>query len=121
MSEGTHLTIGQLLLKNLCNLTSTNCTSTLADCELESLVDSYRVDELYSDSNVITRHYHLYTLWKSNLSGDVESTDEELRTIVVVEWSMTATLVFLKNVDLSLEFLVRMNSTRFRIPLQDVP
>ena len=101
------------LFKNLSNLTCTYCTTTFADCETKTFVKRYRIDKFNSDSHVVARHYHLYTLWKSNLSCNVKCTDEELRTIVIVEWSMTTTLVFLQYVNLSLEFLVRMNCTRF--------
>ena len=62
--SGTHLYFVLELVNKLSYLTSTYCTTTLADCELETFVDSSRVDKLYSDSNVITRHYHFYALWK---------------------------------------------------------
>ena len=101
------------LFKNLGNLSCTYCTSTLADCETETLVKSYWVDEFNCDCHVVSRHYHLNSLWKSNLSGDVKGTDEELWTVVVVEWSMTTTFIFLQNVNLSLEFLVRVNNAWF--------
>ena len=39
-----------VLVEKLGYLTSTYCSTTLADCELETLVDSYWVDEIYSDS-----------------------------------------------------------------------
>ena len=78
------------LVKNLGNLTGTYGTSTLADCETETLVECDRSDEHNVDLNVVTRHNHLNSLWKSNLTGNVKSTDEELRTILVVERSMTA-------------------------------
>ena len=88
-------------------LSGTNCTSTFADSELKTFVEGYRSDELNVDLNVIAWHNHLDSLWKGDLTGNIEGTDEELRTIVVVEWSVTSTLFLLEDVDLSLEVLVR--------------
>ena len=81
------------LVKNLCYLTCSNGTATLADCETESFIKSDRGDELDVDLNVIARHNHFYTLGESNLTGNIKCTDEELRTILVVERSVTATLL----------------------------
>ena len=52
------------LVNEFSYLTSTYCSTTLTDCELETLVDSCRVDKLYSDCNVVTWHNHLDSLWK---------------------------------------------------------
>ncbi len=55
---------------------------------------------------MVTWHYHLSAFWKSNLTSYVERTEVELRTVVVVEWSVTTTFFFLQYVDLSLELSV---------------
>ena len=52
------------LVNEFSYLTSTYCSTTLTDCELETLVDRYWINEVNSDCYVVTRHYHLYTLWK---------------------------------------------------------
>ena len=103
--------IDELVLEDLCNLTRTYCTTTLADSETKALVQSYCVDELNLDLYVVTRHYHLNSLWKLDLTCTVHSTEIELRTIFVTEWSVTATLFLLQYVDRSLEVIVRSNST----------
>ncbi len=56
---------------------------------------------------MITRHNHLNSLWQLDLASYIHSTEVELRTIVVVEWSVTTTLFLLQDVDLSLEVIVR--------------
>ena len=61
---------------------------------------------------MVTGHYHFYTFGKSDFTGYVECTDVELRTVVVVERSVTATFFFLQDVDRSFEFAVGFNNTR---------
>ena len=95
------------LLNNLDHLASANGTAALADSELLALVHSDRGDKSDGDLDVIARHNHLHTLGKHDLTGDVKRTDEELRTIVVVERSVAAAFVLLQDVDLSLEHSVR--------------
>ena len=95
------------LFDNLANLAGADCTSTLADSETKTLVKRYWSDEMHLDLYVIAWHNHLGSLWKSNLTGNIKCTDEELRTVVVVEWSVTSTFLFLEDVDLSGEVSVR--------------
>jgi len=51
------------LLNNLSNLTSSYSSSTLTDSELKTFFHCDRLDQLYSDANVITWHYHLSSFW----------------------------------------------------------
>ena len=95
------------LLNDLDHLAGANGTAALADSELLALVHSDRGDKSDGDLDVIARHNHLHTLGKHDLTGDVKRTDEELRTIVVVERSVAAAFVLLQDVDLSLEHSVR--------------
>ena len=95
------------LLDDADHLASANGTTTFADSELQTVVHSYRSDELHSDFHVIARHHHLYAVREDDLTGNVKSTDEELRTIVIVERSVTTTFFFLQHIDLSLELGVR--------------
>ena len=67
------------------NLTGTYGTTTLTDSEAQTLRASYRVDQLNGDLQVVARHYHLSSFRQSDLTGNIHSTDVELRTIVVVE------------------------------------
>src|SRR5688572_6801147 len=68
-----------LLSNNICNLASTNGSTTLTDSETKTLVHSYRYNQLYSNCNVITWHYHFATFWKSNFSSYVSRSEIELR------------------------------------------
>ena len=106
------LWIDELVFEDLCDLTRTYSTTTLADSETKALVQSYCVDELNLDLYVVTRHYHLNSLWKLDLTCTVHSTEVELRTILVAERCVTTTLFLLQNVDRSLEVLVRLDLTR---------
>ena len=95
------------LLNNLDHLAGADGTAALADSELLALVHSDRGDKSDGDLDVIARHDHLHTLGQHDLTSDVKRTDEELRTIVVVERSVAAAFVLLQDVDLSLEHSVR--------------
>src|SRR5690606_29451827 len=72
----------------------------------KTYVKSDRLKQFYSNSDVITWHYHLYSFWQENLTCNVSSSYVELRTVFVVEWSVTATFFFRKDINLSFEFLV---------------
>ena len=72
--------------------------------ELKTIVHCNRSDELNGDFHVIARHNHLDTCRKLDFTSNIQGTDEELRTIVIVERGVTTTFFFLQNIDLSLEF-----------------
>ena len=61
---------------------------------------------------MVTRHYHFYTFGESDFTRYVERTNVELRTVVVVERSVTTTFFFLQDINLSFEFRVRFNLSR---------
>ena len=82
----------ELIVKNLSDLTRTHRTATFADSETQTNVQSYSVDQIYSDLYVITRHHHLNTFGKSDFTGAVHSAEIELGTILVTERSMTTAL-----------------------------
>ena len=100
-----------LLVEDFGDLTGTYGAATFADSEAETLVASNRSDELDDNLNVVTRHYHFYALGESDLTGNIQSTDVELGTVVVVEGSVTATFFFLQDIDRSLELGVGLNDT----------
>ncbi len=102
----------ELIVKNLSDLTRPHRTATFADSETQTNVQSYSVDQVYSDLYVITRHHHFNTFGKSDFTGAVHSAEIELGTILITERSMTTTLLFLQYIDRSLELLVRLNLTR---------
>ena len=93
-------------------MTRTYRTATFTDCETQTFVASNRSDEFHVDSHVVTGHYHFYTFGESDFTRYVERTNVELRTIVVVERSVTATFFFLQDINLSLKFRVRFNLSR---------
>ena len=104
---------GDRLFDNLTYLACADCTSTLADSETKSFVKSNRSNEVYVNLYVVSRHNHLSSLWESDLTGNIQGTDEELWTVVVVERSMTSAFLFLEDVDLSGELSVRSDGARF--------
>lgn len=58
------------------------------------------------------RKYHLSTLRKSDLTCDISSTDEELRSVVAHERSVTTTLILGQGVDLGLKLVVDLHGLR---------
>src|SRR5690606_26830600 len=56
-------------------------------------------------------HNHFSSFWKYALSGYVGSTEVELRTIFVKEWSVTSTFFFAQYVNFALEFGVRSDAS----------
>ena len=71
------------------------------------------MDQLYGHLYVVTRHAHLGALGQLANAGNVGGSEVELRTIVVEERSMTATLVLGQNVHLSGELLVALTEPGF--------
>jgi hypothetical protein len=76
------------------------------------LVESHSVDEVDSDFHVVTRHHHFNAFGESDLTGAVHGAEVELRTILVAERSVTATLFLLQDIDGSLELLEGLDLTR---------
>ena len=101
------------LLDDCSNSTGTYGSAALTDSETETLLHSYRMDQLDRHFYVITRHAHLSTSREFANACNVSCSEVELRTIVVEERCMTAALVFCQNVNLSCEFLMALYRTRF--------
>ena len=101
------------LLDDCSNSTGTYGSAALTDSETETLLHSYRMDQLDRHFYVITRHAHLGTSREFANACNVSCSEVELRTIVVEERCMTATLVFCQNVNLSCKFLMALYRTRF--------
>ena len=99
-----------------CNLSYNACangTAAFADSETLAFFHSDRGDELYSHFDIIARHAHFGAFRQGDVAGYVGGSEEELRTIAVEERRMTAAFIFGQDIDLSLEFRVRMNRARF--------
>ncbi len=102
-----------LKLKNFNDSAGTNRSAAFADSETELFFNSNGFDEFYGDFYVIAGHNHFYAGRKFDRTGNVGSSDEELRTIVVEERSVTAAFVCFKNVNLSGELGSSFNGTGF--------
>ena len=89
------------LLDDCSNSAGTYGSAALTDSETETLLHSYRMDQLDRHFYVITRHAHLGTSREFANACNVSCSEVELRTIVVEERCMTAALVFCQNVNLS--------------------
>src|SRR5664279_316282 len=100
-------TVSQTLFKNLSNLSCAHCSATFTDSETETNIYCNRVDQIDCYSYVITRHYHFCSFRKSNFSGNIKSSYIELRTVFIVEWSMTSAFFFFKNINLCFNFGMR--------------
>ena len=97
--------------QNCSNTSRSYCTSTLTDSECKTLLHSYWMDELDCHLYVITRHAHLCTSRQVANTSNVSCTEVELRSVVVEERCMTATLVLCQNVNLSGKLVVALNGT----------
>ena len=97
------------LAEDLGNDSRTNSSAAFADSELKLFFNSYGLDELDRDGYMVAGHYHFGACGKLDRAGNIGSSDEELRAIVVEEGGVTAAFVSLKNVDLSLELGSRFN------------
>ena len=93
----------QKLLLDVDDNTGTNGTAALADSEAQALLDGDGGDQLDLHVDVIAGHAHLGALGQSDDAGHVGGTEVELRTIVIEERSVTATLVLGQNVNLANE------------------
>ncbi len=101
------------LFNDLGNNAGTYGSTTLADSETQTFFDSDWSDQLNVHLYVIARHAHLNTFWQFDYASNVSCSEEELRSVVVEEWGMTATFVLFQNVNLAMEFGVWMDGTWF--------
>ena len=88
----------------------TNRSAAFTDSELQLLFYGNGLDKLNGDGYVVTGHNHFGAFGKVDRTGNVGSSDEELRTIVVEERSVTSAFLCFKNVYLSFELGSRLNS-----------
>ena len=95
------------LAEDLGDAASADGTGALADSEAQALVHSDWVDQLDGHVDVVARHDHLGALRQVHNTGNVGGAEVELRTVVVEEWRVTATLVLGQDVDGALELGVR--------------
>ena len=87
------------LFYNLSYNAGANSTATFTDSETQTFVHRDWSDQSYSQSDVITWHYHFYAVWQFNCTSYVSSTEVELWTVTFEEWSVTTTFIFTQYVD----------------------
>src|SRR3712207_1539897 len=90
----------------------------LADREAQAGVHGDRLDELDVHGHVVARHDHLDALGEVRRPGHVGGAEVELRPVAREERGVTATLLLLEDVDLSLELRVRGDRARLA---EDLP
>src|SRR5690606_5829217 len=82
------------LLYNFGHLARAYRAAAFADSKTESFLHSDLVDQLNFDRHVVARHNHFNTLRQLHLTGNVRGAEIELRTVLVEERRVTATLLF---------------------------
>ena len=79
------------LFDNLSYYTSANGTATFTNCEAETLSHCYWVNKGNNHLNVVTWHNHFLIAFEFDGTSDVGSSEVELWTVALNEWSMTTT------------------------------
>src|ERR687886_3095811 len=95
------------LLDDLRYRSGADRAATLADRELQALLHGDRLDQLDRHGGGVARHDHLGALGQRDDAGDVRGPEVELRTVVLEERRVPATLLLGEDVDLTLELRVR--------------
>src|SRR5699024_5279366 len=101
------------LLDDCSYCTRSYCTATLTDSESQTFLHSYWMDQFNCHCNVISRHAHLCAFRKLADTCYLCCSEVELRTIIVEERCMTATLILCQDVNLACEFFMAFYCTRF--------
>ena len=103
----------QLLFYNFYHLSCAHCSSAFTDSEAKTFVHRNRLNQFNLHGYVIARHYHFSSCRKSTGSCYVSCTHVKLRTIIVMERSMTTAFFFFQNINLSFENSMRSDGSRF--------
>src|SRR5438067_5679005 len=88
--------------------------SAFTDREPESVFQRDRSPERDLEVDVITRHDHLAALGQLHVTSDIGGPDVELRTVAVEERGVPATFLLGEDVDLGVEFRVRLHRAGLR-------
>src|SRR3989344_1901854 len=91
---------------------STDRFAALADSKTHLVFECDRANELHLKGDSVARHDHFLSLFERHLSGNVGSTDVELRLVAGEEWRVTASFLLGQNIDFRLEFGVRLHRAR---------
>ena len=95
------------MLKLFCDLSYNACaygTAAFTDSETLAFFHSDWGDQFNFHFNVVAWHAHFSAFWQLDVAGYVGGSEEELWTIAVEEWGMTAAFIFGQYVYLSGEF-----------------
>src|SRR6201991_4701496 len=95
------------LLDDLGDPAGADGAATLTDREPQTVIHGDGLDQLHHDLGVVTGHHHLGALRQRHHTGHVGGAEVELRTVVVEERRVPATLVLGQDVDAALEVGVR--------------
>src|SRR5206468_6502445 len=93
-------------LDDLGDATGADGAAALADSEAQALLHRDGLDHFHPHLGVVAGHDHLGALGQVHHTRDVRRPEVELRTVVVVEGRVTATLVLGQDVDVRLELRV---------------
>src|SRR5581483_11676327 len=99
-------------LGDLGDLAGADRPATLTDGEAQALLHGDGLDQLDLHLGVVAGHDHLGALGEGHHAGHVRRTEVELRTVVVEERRVAATLVLGEDVGLRLEVGVRGDRAR---------
>jgi len=91
------------------NNAGTNGTTAFTDSEAETLFDSDRSDEFNAHVNVIAGTAHFNAFGKGDSTGNVGSSEVELRSVTSEEGLLTAAFLFSQNVNLTNELGVGLD------------
>src|SRR3954447_16653488 len=100
-----------VLLGDLDDPARADGAAAFADGEAQTLLHGDGLDQLHLHLGVVTGHDHLGALGKGHHAGDVGGAEVELRTVVVEERRVPATLVLAQDVYLGVEGGVRCRRT----------
>src|ERR1035437_7065337 len=84
------------LFKYLSYLSGAYGSATFTDSETETYINSNRIDKVNCNSNIITWHHHFCSFRKCNLTSYIKRSNVELRTVFIMEGSVSSTFFFLK-------------------------
>src|SRR4051794_7006841 len=101
-----------VLLDDLRDATGADGAATLTDGEPQALLHGDRLDQLDRHLGVVARHDHLGAGGQRHDARHIRRPEVELRTVVVEERRVPATLVLREDVDRALEVRVRGDGTR---------
>jgi hypothetical protein len=106
------ITIKVILFHDFADNTGTYRTTALTNGKPQADIHGDRGNKLCTYGNIVARHYHFHPVRQGYYTGNIRGPEVKLGTIAVEKRSMTATLVFAKNIALGFEVGMRGDGTR---------